>query len=228
MRKFGVSGYLYQSDVLLWDNCGESFWSQIEGKAVAGPETDTELEWLQVVDTTFEAFKKDHPKGEVLKGPHPRRAYKGNPYKGYEKVDKPGIHRGGKADKRMHQKAVVTGIMVGTTAYCIPHETIKKVETPLTVKLDDRTLTITYDRNADVVTVTESVKVAPKKGEKSTDSETKKVQLVTMRAFWFAWVTFHSDTELFEITKEMKLKEVAPAENEKKGSKPTEKDEGDF
>jgi len=36
-RKFGVSGLLYNSDVLMYDRETESLWSQILGKAVNGP-----------------------------------------------------------------------------------------------------------------------------------------------------------------------------------------------
>ena len=34
---FGVSGLLYNSDVLLYDHASESLWSQILGRAVTGP-----------------------------------------------------------------------------------------------------------------------------------------------------------------------------------------------
>ena len=204
VRKFGVSGYLYNSDVLLWDDCSESFWSQVEGKAVVGPETDTELEWLHVVDTTFAKFKEDHPKGEVLKGPNPRRAYAFDPYKarGYDKDDSPGFLPKDKADKRMHQKAVVTGVTVGDATFCVPHKEIAKVETPVKVKVGEETLELSYDAEADAVAVT-------KDGE----------SVVTMRAYWFAWAVFHPETLVFEVTEDMKLKEKeepkeAPKEDE--------------
>ncbi len=227
MRKFGVSGYLYHSDVLLWDDCGESFWSQIDAKALAGPETGQELEWLDVVDTTFAKFKKDHPKGEVLKGPNPRRDYAGNPYERYGKMDRPGIHPGAKADRRMHQKAVTTGVMVGNAAYCIPHEEIKKVVTPLEIEVGDSTITVTYDEESDTVTVTMSVKEDDSKdSDKKTESEPKQEKLITMRAFWFAWKTFHPDTTVFEVTDEMKKEEKK--DNSKDSKEDSKEDEEDF
>jgi hypothetical protein len=36
-REFGVSGLLYNSDVLLYDRQSESLWSQIMSTAVSGP-----------------------------------------------------------------------------------------------------------------------------------------------------------------------------------------------
>ena len=88
------------------------------------------LTGLDVTDTTYAGFKKDHPKGEVLAAPGDRRRYAFDPYKagGYDKQDSlPRFVKGKKADKRMHQKATVTGVMIGETAYCVPHKEIEKV-----------------------------------------------------------------------------------------------------
>lgn len=206
VRKFGVSGFLYNSDVLLWDDCGESFWSQVEGKAIAGPETDKELTWLHVKDITFGKFKKDFPAGEVLVGPNPRQTYGADPYKsrGYDKDDSPGFLPKEKADRRMHQKAIVTGVTLDEKAFCIPHAEIAKVETPLEVKFGEQTLTIAYDEESDSVSVT----------IKATDKETEPKAVVALRAYWFAWAVFHPDTTVFEITDEMKRKPAEKAEPE--------------
>ena len=200
--------------MLLWDNHSESFWSQIEGKAVVGPETGVALTWLDVTDTTYAGFKKDHPKGEVLAAPGDRRRYAFDPYKagGYDKQDSlPRFVKGKKADKRMHQKATVTGVMIGETAYCVPHKEIEKVAAPLEVKLGEVTLKLEYDRKNDVVKI--SRKVAPKPEKKTTGKGKKKPvkpvweKLVALRAYWFAWSIFHPKTEVFEVTEEMKKRE---------------------
>lgn len=186
VRKFGVSGYLYNSDVLLWDDCGESFWSQVEGAAVAGPETGKKLEWLDVLDTTWADFEKRHPKGKVLKGPLNRRAYAVDTYKarGYHKQDTPGFLGRDKADKRMHQKATVTGVTVGDKAFCVPHDKIKAADAPVEVEFAGETLVIEYDEDADFVIVK----------RKTEEGEEK---LITMRAYWFAWAVFHPETEVY-------------------------------
>ena len=44
IRDFGVSGLLYNSDVLLYDRDSESLWSQIAREAVSGPLLGTSLE----------------------------------------------------------------------------------------------------------------------------------------------------------------------------------------
>ena len=48
---FGVSGLLYNSDVLLYDHGTESLWSQILGKSVTGPRQGEQLPSIPVVHT---------------------------------------------------------------------------------------------------------------------------------------------------------------------------------
>ena len=63
---FGVSGKLYNSDVLFYDRKTESLWSQIKMEAVTGPLTGSRLKLLPLVHTTWEAWKKKHPDTKVL------------------------------------------------------------------------------------------------------------------------------------------------------------------
>ena len=83
--QFGVSGLLYNSDVLLYDRATESLWSQLLRKAVSGPYKGTALQTLPVHHTIWGDWQKRHPQSEVLT---PQtgysRDYEGNPYAGYE------------------------------------------------------------------------------------------------------------------------------------------------
>lgn len=65
-RMFGVSGLLYNSDVLLFDRGTESLWSQIAGKAVSGPLQGTELKPIALAHTTWADWKHRHPDTLVL------------------------------------------------------------------------------------------------------------------------------------------------------------------
>ncbi len=47
VRSFGVSGLLYQSDVLMYDRESESLWSQLKMESVSGPLSGTPLEHAQ-------------------------------------------------------------------------------------------------------------------------------------------------------------------------------------
>src|SRR5262249_59761116 len=54
----GVSGKLYESNLLFYDKTTESLWSQIKGEAVAGPLMGSRLEPLPSVVTTWAVWRK--------------------------------------------------------------------------------------------------------------------------------------------------------------------------
>src|SRR5258708_4092794 len=63
---FGVSGLLYQQNLLLFDHETDSLWSQLRGQAVTGPMAGTSLELLPVSMTTWQDWKAEHPQTSVL------------------------------------------------------------------------------------------------------------------------------------------------------------------
>ncbi|CAM4231728.1 DUF3179 domain-containing protein [Gillisia limnaea] len=83
--EFGVSGLLYNSDVLLYDRLTESLWSQLEYKAVSGPMAGKELKILNTANTTWKNWKEKNPETLVLSEKTGfKRDYSLNPYPGYE------------------------------------------------------------------------------------------------------------------------------------------------
>ncbi|NHJ48801.1 MAG: DUF3179 domain-containing protein, partial [Asgard group archaeon] len=64
--RFGVSGFLYQSDLLMFDHETESLWSQIEGESVYGEKMGKELELIPFQLMKWKDWKKVHPEGNVL------------------------------------------------------------------------------------------------------------------------------------------------------------------
>lgn len=61
LRSFGVSGLLYQSDVLLYDRETNSLWSQLAMKAISGKSVGATLKWLPSQHLTWEAWKTKYP-----------------------------------------------------------------------------------------------------------------------------------------------------------------------
>jgi hypothetical protein len=57
-RTFGVSGLLYNSDVLLYDRHSESLWSQLMMEAVSGPMAGTALEMLPTRTATISTGRR--------------------------------------------------------------------------------------------------------------------------------------------------------------------------
>ena len=64
--QFGVSGKLYESNLLMYDKNTESLWSQSIGTAVVGDKTGEKLAIYSSQLMTFQNFKKKWPKGQVL------------------------------------------------------------------------------------------------------------------------------------------------------------------
>ena len=66
--ELGTSGFLYRSNKLMYDQATKSLWSTLAGRPVVGPLVgqEIELEMLQVVTTTWGAWRKRHPHTKVL------------------------------------------------------------------------------------------------------------------------------------------------------------------
>jgi len=71
----------------MYDNKTESLWSQVQGKAVVGDFTDTELKLLNFSILSFEEFLEKFPEGLVLSDKTGFiRDYSFDPYGNYEEV----------------------------------------------------------------------------------------------------------------------------------------------
>jgi hypothetical protein len=82
---FGVSGLLYQSDLVMYDRETESLWPQIAMKAVSGAQGGAELHWLPGEEMTWRAWREAHPDGKVLSTQTGHaRDYSENAYTSYE------------------------------------------------------------------------------------------------------------------------------------------------
>lgn len=84
MLQFGVSGLLYESNLLMYDTKTESLWSQARGEAVVGEYLGEELDILQIQLLTFEEMSQKYPNVLVLsEDTGHSRNYGANPYSGY-------------------------------------------------------------------------------------------------------------------------------------------------
>jgi hypothetical protein len=84
-HRFGVSGKLRNSDMVMWDHDTHSWWQQLTGEAIVGDSTGQILEPLPSQMIAFKTFKKLRPEGEVLsQETGHRRRYGENPYVRYD------------------------------------------------------------------------------------------------------------------------------------------------
>jgi len=107
---FGVSGLLYNSDVLLYDRKTESLWSQLLNQAISGPLKGEKLQMLPLKHTTWGEWQKQHSDTKVLSRDTGYGVdYSRDPYQGY--ASQPGLYFPvAKRDMRYPPKARVVGI----------------------------------------------------------------------------------------------------------------------
>jgi hypothetical protein len=179
---FGVSGLLYNSDVLLYDHASESLWSQILGKAVTGPKRGESLASIAVVHTRWSEWLRQHPDTYVLSRD---TGYKGidyrkvpEAYRGYERSRQVWFdveHR----DNRYHPKAWVLGLQLNGVTKAYPFEELAESEGIVHDELGGTRVIIHYALD-------------------SAWAETASGELLpAVRLFWFAWYGFHPDTLVF-------------------------------
>ena len=92
--RFGVTGKLRRSDMVMYDAQTQSWWQQAEGRAIVGAMTGTTLRQLPSWMESWEDFKTRNPQGLVMAEPAFNRDYGRNPYRGYDTLKRPFLYAG--------------------------------------------------------------------------------------------------------------------------------------
>jgi hypothetical protein len=174
--EFGVSGFLYNSNVVMYEKTTNGLWSQVLMQAVTGPHSGRSGKHYPTRVLSFMEFKSRHPMGEVLTiNTGHERLYEGNPYKAYfDDPDRlfPGFEFN---DERLGHKALGMGVVVGDTAYFVPQSAASEAPVTFTTKQGD--VTIKADEiGMQVVEMPENT--------------------LTIQTFWHTWAAFHPETEI--------------------------------
>ncbi|MCH7742895.1 MAG: DUF3179 domain-containing protein [Proteobacteria bacterium] len=181
--QFGVSGLLYNSDVLLYDRNTESLWSQIMGKAVAGKLKGTLLPQIPVTHTSWKDWVKNHPDTLVLsRDTGSRRNYRNSPYAGYEKTRRLYFKVSHKSPANYHPKERVIGVEINGHFKAYPYKELSKNgKAEFTDSFAGSNLKISWNEEAQSGNIT------------NTDGKA----LPVISSYWFAWFTFHPETEIY-------------------------------
>jgi hypothetical protein len=109
--RFGVSGLLRNSDLIMWDDLTQSWWQQFTGEGIVGAYTGEQLTVLPSQVVGFGAFVQQYPEGEVLA--QGGRSYGSNPYVGYDSASQPFLFRGEPDDRLFPTERVLAGVIGG-------------------------------------------------------------------------------------------------------------------
>jgi hypothetical protein len=216
--EFGVSGKLYNSDLVMYDRLTDSYWSQVLGKAIVGELAGQELRRIPLDHTTWAVWKRMHPETQVLSRDTGHvRAYGSDPYGGYYTSGQiwfPVENR----DDRLHPKELVYGIIVGgeQKAYVKKALDERGVVNDRVGGVDVVVLGVpfgparAYERRVGDTTldfVVENGKIfdVQTRSEWTVDgvaisgahAGTRLTRIVGITSFWFAWVAFYPNTTLY-------------------------------
>lgn len=176
--EFGVSGLLYKSALILYDRATRSLWSQIMGRAIAGPATGRSLTRIPAVHTTWKEWRAEHPRTTVAAfDTGHARDYGRDPYAGYES-SREIYFPTGKPDDRLHPKETVFGVRVGEAALAVPVKLVRE-KGSLRASLAGQEIEFKHDGG---------VRAHGEQGE-----------IPGTVAYWFAWSAFHPKTELLLV-----------------------------
>ncbi len=179
LQLFRVSGFLHNSDLVMFDEATRSLWGQISGEAIAGPLTGTQLEAVQATITEWAQWREAHPDTLVLsRNTGFSRRYEGSPYGDYAESSRlmfPVSNR----NFRIHPKTVVFGIRHAGEAVAVT-EALLQEDARVEMKLDGRQVEMQLMQDG----------TARARFTGSGES------LTTTRLFWFGWLNFNPQTQL--------------------------------
>ena len=181
---FGVSGLLYNSDVLLYDRDTESLWSQILAEAVTGERLGDRLQVLPALHTTWGQWRRMRPDSAVLgRETGHRRNYEHDPYAGYADSPSTFFPVSASPDDSLHPKERVLGVRIGSESKAYPFSYLEMLgKAEIADEVGGQAITIHWDASAPTAWATDHM------GD----------QIPTTDAFWFAWFAFFPETRLLE------------------------------
>jgi hypothetical protein len=118
---FGVSGLLYNSNLLMFDTVSSTLWSQLVGEGVVGTLAGTNLLRYPAQIVSFSELREAFPHALVLsRDTGYNRAYGTNPYVGYDRADSPAFLFSGPTDGRLPPKERVITFELNGEAVAYP------------------------------------------------------------------------------------------------------------
>lgn len=180
--EFGVSGKLFNSELVMYDRKTDSYWPQSLGKAVVGPSTGKTIKKLPTDTVKWGSWKSVHPETKVLSRDTGFlfRFYDGsNPYGAAGDFTSIGVRFPlQNEDNRLPKNTIVYGIEVNGSFKAYSQKDVEAAGT-INDELAGQEVTIEWDSDLG--------------SAKATAQE----PLVVETLFWFAWAAFHPDTDVF-------------------------------
>lgn len=183
VREFGVSGFLYNSNVLMYDRSDKqkSLWSQIQSRAISGPQVSCPLSLLPLELTTWSDWQSRHPTTTVLSADTGHdRDYSHSPYARYFSTPDLMFPASPTSD-RLPNKEKVLGVRSGGKFRSYPYSAFSEQQPHIEEQFDGKRLVLEFNSKANSLRIVEA-------GD----------GIEWMYSFWFSWFAMHPETELYE------------------------------
>jgi len=224
---FGVSGLLFDNNLVLFDRATESLWSQMRVQAVCGRLSGGSPPLLPVVQSTWAAWKALHPETTVLTFQTGfARNYNQYPYGSYDQLgNNTLLFPQSDIDGRRPMKELVLGVRQGEAARAYPYGALGE-RSAVNDTVAGRDVLVVFDRPAqlalafdrdigarrltfEIVGNDDAFPFMLRDEETGTLwdlgglalsgplSGTRLRQVATYSAMWFAWAAFNRGTDLY-------------------------------
>ncbi len=181
---FGVSGYLYRNNLVMYDHQSNGLWSQLLAQGIKGSYRGEYLTVLPSVLTTWGEWKQAHPQVRILSAERLGRDVASiiDPYSGYYLSGSAGLGGQENLDARLSAKSLVVGLLENGKARAYALEDVQAAG-----MIEDAPFLLTYDEALNTVIVQ----------RRGADGELSRV--VSPLVFWFAWSDIHPETTLYAM-----------------------------
>ncbi len=217
---FTASGFLFQNDLVMWDDVTGTLWNQILGRPIAtltndrihNHHMDAELTLVPTIITTWSAWKTDHPNTLILEPIFSPASYEGA-YAGYDNNCQIGLGGNDCDVDGLHPKTVVYGVETVSGGVAFPVSGLQQAGGVAVLKQHGQTVvaaadagggTRAYDGGSHVFVATDAGLWMDQDGElwdlqrgMRTDGSQQLPPLDGLSLYWFAWREHHPETALW-------------------------------
>jgi len=222
---FGVSGLLYNSNLIPYDRGSNSNWSQMRLQCVNGTHIGKDIETSKIIETTYKTWREIYPGSQLLSANTGfGRQYGNYPYGSY-RTNGDLLFPVNNEDNRLNKKARVLGLIVGSTTMVFP---ISSFDAEVTVKnvsfggkdfvvigSNDKNFAAAYNRKLADETLLEFSAVQNELPIVMVDDESNRwdifgevvegprageslEQAKAFISYWFAWAAFYPNALIYE------------------------------
>lgn len=180
--EFGISGKLWNSNLVMYDRASQSLWSHLTGEAIVGEMTGMKLKRMPSEQMCYGAFKSLYPDGEVLsRDTGFFRFYGEDPYNDYY-LENQTFFPVSTQDNRLAKKDFIFGVIIDGKAKAYWIGALQKEGEDF---FGDKKIVWKCDSAAGSVRMFE---------EKNGSME----KIYPVPSFWFAWSSIYPMTEVYK------------------------------